>query len=128
MKIMHLPEFTSALPRCCTTNYPLYCYNCTDNTLKINHLLLRYIKYCQNAREHKIYKIENCVVVNFVLFYDSLINCDKERDGAFMTRARGVSQTPRATRHAAGDFRREGNENEKISMHVILDLKLKNIL
>ena len=42
-----------------------------------------------------------------------------------MTRARGVSQTPRKTRHEARDFRHDGNEKHKISMHVILDLKLK---
>ena len=42
-----------------------------------------------------------------------------------MTRARGVSQTPRNTSYVAGDFRQDGNEKYKISMHVILDLKLK---
>ena len=43
-------------------------------------------------KEHNIFKFENCVVVN----------C--------------VAQTPRDMRHAAGDFRRDGNEKHKISM------------
>ena len=72
-----------------------------------------------------MYKIGNCAVVNFLLLYDSHRNCDLERDGAFMTRARGVSQTLRSPRHAARDFRQDGNEKHKISMHVILDLKYK---
>ena len=42
-----------------------------------------------------------------------------------MTRARGVSQTLRNTRHAAIDFRQDGNEKHKISIDVILDLKFK---
>ena len=85
----------------------------------MNHSLtknksLRYIRYCQSGREHKIYKIGNCVVVNFLLFHCTHRNCDKERDGAVMTRARGVSQTTRDTRHTARDFRRDGNEKDKI--------------
>ena len=40
-----------------------------------------------------------------------------------MTRARGVSQTPQNPRHAARDFRQDGNKKHKISMNVILDLK-----
>ena len=42
-----------------------------------------------------------------------------------MTRARGVSQTLRNTRHAAIDFRQDGNKKHKISMQLILDLKFK---
>ena len=45
-----------------------------------------------------------------------------------MTQARGVSQSPQNTRHAARDFRQDGNEKQKITMHVILDLKLKNTI
>ena len=42
-----------------------------------------------------------------------------------MTYAQGVSQTLRNTRHAAIDFRQDGNEKHKISMLLILNLKLK---
>ena len=41
-----------------------------------------------------------------------------------MTRARGVSRTLRNARHAAIDFRQDGNEKQT-SMNVKLDLKLK---
>ena len=74
-----------------------------------------------------MYKIGNCVVVNFLLLYYSHRNCDLERDGASMTRARGVFQTPRNTKHAARDFRQDGNEKHRISIHVILDFKIKII-
>ena len=53
------------------------------------------------------YKIGNCVVINFLLFYDLHRNCDYECDGASMTNEQGVSQTPRNTRHEAKAFRVE---------------------
>ena len=43
-----------------------------------------------------------------------------------MTRARGVSQTLRNTRHAAQDVSQDGNEKLKISMHVMVILDLKS--
>ena len=40
-----------------------------------------------------------------------------------MTRARGVSQTLRNTRHEARDFIQDGNKKHKISMQLILNFK-----
>ena len=45
-----------------------------------------------------------------------------------MTRAGGVSETPRNPRHAARDSRHDRNKKHKISVNVILDLKFKNTL
>ena len=42
-----------------------------------------------------------------------------------MTRARGVSQTLRNTRHEARDFRQDWNKKHKVSMHVIVIFKFK---